>query len=186
MNGRGLWAKWIHSPPPAPKPFTVSWSDFLFPASLKRWNRSCWMMDRCAGFVLLCSALKEIIDLHYRPPRKTQAFIHTHPIQLFHPHDYITSHMAAGLLINRRMFISLPVFYRGGVLSLATGTASPGLTREGKLSRRNTGFTSLLRWCQKRALHHRDETLHLHAWNEGYSPRLNLSGCHGWLMCWLK
>lgn len=133
------------------------WAEVIFfPASLKRWNRSCWMMDRCAGFVLLCSALKEIIDLHYRPPRKTQAFIHTHPIQLFHPHDYITSHMAAGLLINRRMFISLPVLYRGGVLSLATGTASPGLTREGKLSRPNTGFTSLLRWCQKRALHHGD------------------------------
>lgn len=107
----------------------------------------------------LCAALLCTEGDHWfalQTPRKTQPFIHTHPIQLFHPHDYITSHMAAGLLINRRMFISLPVFYRGGVLSLATGTASPGLTREGKLSRLNTGFTSLLRWCQKRALHHRD------------------------------
>lgn len=52
------------------------------------------------------------------------------------------------LLIKEGMFISLPVFYKGGVLSLVSGTTSPGLTWEGKLSRCYTGFTSLLRWCQ--------------------------------------
>lgn len=59
------------------------------------------MMDRCAGIVLFCSALKEIIDLHYSPTHKTQPSTHTHiertPIHilLFHPYDCTASHMAA-------------------------------------------------------------------------------------------
>lgn len=64
------------------------------------------MMDRCAGIVLFCSALKEIIDLHYSPTHKTQplthAGTHTHTqthasihILLFHPYDCTASHMAA-------------------------------------------------------------------------------------------
>lgn len=59
------------------------------------------MMDRCAGIVLFCSALKEIIDLHYSPTHKTQPSPHTLApplpihILLFHPYDCTASHMAA-------------------------------------------------------------------------------------------
>lgn len=56
------------------------------------------MIDRCAGIVLFCSALKEIIDLHNSPTHKTQHSTHTHApihILLFHPYDCTASHMAA-------------------------------------------------------------------------------------------
>lgn len=59
---------------------------FFFAPSFKRWNRRCWMMDRCAGIVLFCSALKEIIDLHYSPTHKTQPSTHTHTHTCPHAH----------------------------------------------------------------------------------------------------
>lgn len=157
---------------------------FFSPPSFKRWNRRCWMMDRCVGFVLFFSAPKEIIDLHYSPTHKTLCFTHIHsPSLLFYPYVCITSHIAARFLINKRMFSSFPVFYRGGVLSSASGTASPGLTWEGKLSHYNTAFTRLLKWCQNHTLPRRD---YASIWlNEGYGIGLNLSHCHAWLICWL-
>lgn len=76
--------KWMTGPrimPPAPLPCfqpldcelnqPPSLPSLLSP-SLRRRNRRCWMMDRCSGIVLFCSALKEIIDLHYGSAPKTQ------------------------------------------------------------------------------------------------------------------
>lgn len=138
----------------------------FFLPSLKRWNRRCWMMDRCAGIVLFCSALKEIIDLHYSPTHKTQPSPHT-----FAPPpstSYCSTPMTAPpptwqptpqLLIKEWMFISLPVFYRGRVLSPISGNTSPELTREGKLSRFCTGLPSLLKWFQNNMLPRSKSTL---------------------------
>ena len=146
---------------------------FFFPHSFKRWNRRCWMMDRCAGIVLFCSALKEIIDLHYSPTHKTQplrthARAHTHTHTRPHPHLTVPPlwlhHLPHGsphprLLIKEWMFISLPVFYRGGVLSPASGSTSPGLTSEGKAI---TPWNRLLQDDVK-TIHYLIENIHLDA-----------------------
>lgn len=117
------WMSWPPSTPPslpspAFNPSTESRGNFFFssflPSSFKRWNRRCWMMDRCAGIVLFCSALEEIIDLHYSPTHERQHTHHTHThISVFHPYGCTTSHTAAlpaSPPIKERMFISLPVF----------------------------------------------------------------------------
>lgn len=76
-------------------------------------------MDRCAGIVLFCSALKEIIDLHYSPTHKTQPSTRTSTPPST---SYCSTPMAAppptwqptpSLLITEQMLISLPVFYKG-------------------------------------------------------------------------
>lgn len=111
------------APLPCFQPLECELKQFFFSPSLKRWNRRCWVMDRCAGIVLLCSALKEIIDLHYGPAHKTQPYTHTHAHTST---SYRSTPMTAPpptwqptprLLIKEWMFISLPVFYRGGVIS---------------------------------------------------------------------
>lgn len=146
---------------PSPSLLSPPWlwakAIFFFPLSFKRWNRQCWMMDRCAGIVLFCSALKEIIDLHYSPTHKT-------PTPHLAPHTHAPPSASScstlmiappptwpptpRLLIKEWMFILLPVFYRGGVLSQAHGTTSPELTWEGKLSCLGAGFTSAIGWCR--------------------------------------
>lgn len=116
---------------------------FFFPflPSLKRWNRRRWMMDRCAGIVLFCSALKEIIDLHYGLSEEKHNPSHTNThTPLSHPtvRPIWLHHLPPGsspLLIKEWAFISLPAFYRGGVFSLACSACSPAMTWVGKLSR---------------------------------------------------
>lgn len=135
-----LKAHLLRSPPLLSTPRLWAKAILFFSPSFKRWNRRCWMMDRCAGIVLSCSALKEIIDLHYSPTHETQPTTHTHthtPSSTSYCSTPITAppptwQPTPRLLIKERMFISLPVFYRGAVLSQASGTTSPGLTWEWK------------------------------------------------------
>lgn len=150
-------------------------------------------MDRCAGIVLFYSALKEIIDLHYSPTHKTQPATHTHrltyahiftvpPLWLHHlPHGSPTP----WLLIKERMFISLPVFYRGGVLSPGFWYHLTWADPRGKaITPRHEALQARSDGVKTR--HYLTKNIHLDALNEGYCRRLNLSHCHAWLISWLK
>lgn len=138
----------------------------FFLPSLKRWNRRCWMMDRCAGIVLFCSALKEIIDLHYGLSEEKHNPSHTnthapHSLPTVRP---IWLHLlplsSSPRLIKEWAFISLPAFYGGGVLSPACSARSPELTWEEKLSRLcKKRFTSLLKQIQNHTFPHREYTV---------------------------
>ena len=97
-------------------------------------------------------------------PLHTCTHTHTRP----HPHLTVPPlwlhHLPHGsphprLLIKEWMFISLPVFYRGGVLSPASGSTSPGLTWEGR------AITPRNRLLQDdvKTIHYLTENIHLDA-----------------------